>query len=321
MGKYLLENIHTQFPKARLGIVVANRGAMIRDLLAAYPWIEVIEANRRSFEALLSLWRDFHSGDLVVTQYTGKHGGSFSFMSKLVARMLARHGGLVGFADASRWNGVLYDRLLPVHADQAVAEHERAALRAAGLRVPLPFPTLAFLRDDSIVTKLGLRSGKYVITHFFASGAGRSTSLGKSRELILALSKELPKDITLVVSGSSADRASALALSNGLGAKVVAGDATLQNMFNLIDQSCGVVSVDTGVAHMAAQLGKPLVVLRTCLGPNWWSPGQYGSDAPVTVFSCDTACAGGHIAKTYPACINAIDMQKVSENAVRRFLP
>src|SRR3989338_3419571 len=77
MGKYLLENIHAQFPNARLGIVVASRGAMIRDLFATYPWLEVIEANRRSPRSLFYLWRNFRNSDLVMTQYAGKLGGRF----------------------------------------------------------------------------------------------------------------------------------------------------------------------------------------------------------------------------------------------------
>ena len=44
MAKYLLENVRATHPEARCAIVVAGRSGMIRDLLAAYPWIEVLEA-------------------------------------------------------------------------------------------------------------------------------------------------------------------------------------------------------------------------------------------------------------------------------------
>ena len=321
MGKYLLENIHEQYPNARYGVVVANRSSMIRDLFAAYPWIEVIEANRRSPRALFPLMKDFYSSDLVVTQYAGKHGGNFGFASKLIAWVLAKRGNLVGFTDTSRWNGMLYDHLLPVRPDQAVAEHEREALRAVRLSVPLPFPTLDFIRNDAVLPTFGLKTGEYIITHFFAGGAGRSIGPEKSRELLLALRHTIPKDISILVSGAAADRECALAIANGIEARVIAGEATLQEMMNLIKQSCGVVSVDTGVAHMTAQLWKPLLVLRTCLGPNWWFPQQYGLDASLAIYSCDVACARGHITRAYPACINSIDMQSVAQEAIRRFLP
>ena len=69
------------------------------------------------------------------------------------------------------------------------------------------------------------------------------------------------------------------------------------------------------MAHISAQLGKPLLVMRTCVGRAWWIPGQYSNDAPITVFECDAICKDGHLAKEYPDCINAIDMREVAEKA------
>jgi hypothetical protein len=102
MGKHLLENIHVQRPNARLGIVVASRGAMIRDLFAAYPWLEVIETSRRNPQTLFSLLRIFFRSDLVITQYAGKKGGRFS-LRVLAGDYSAR--GTHCFNDASQWNG------------------------------------------------------------------------------------------------------------------------------------------------------------------------------------------------------------------------
>lgn len=311
MGKYLLENIHAEFPQARLGIVVASRAGMIRELFAAYSWLEVIEANRRHSVSLFSLWKKFHESDLVVTQYAGKQGGSFSLASKLAARVLARRGGLVGFTDASWWNRMLYDRLVPIRSDIAVAEHDRAALHAAGLPVSLPFPTLAYLRDDAVLKKFHLETRKFIVVHLFAGNASRGLRPDKKRELLAALARKL-SGVRLVISGGATDREESTRITEHIPATVIAGEATLQELMNLIAESRGVVSVDTGVAHIAAQLRKPLVVLRTCVGRQWWFPGQYGGDAPITVFSCDEKCAAGHMNRDYPACVNAIDMEEVA---------
>ena len=311
MGKYLLENVHSQFPQARLGIIVASRGAMIRDLFAAYPWLEVIEANRRSPRALWSLWRNFRGSDLVVTQYAGKPGGRFSLGSKLFARILAKRGGLIGFHDASRWNNALYDYLLPVRADQAVAEHDRAALRAAGVRVSLPFPTMTYLPSD-VLAKFGLEAGEFIIVHLFAGNAKRGLHPDKKRELLVALAEKLP-NARLVITGGMNDKEEALRVAEHIPATVIAGEVTLQELMNLVAESRGVVSVDTGVAHIAAQLGASLAVLRTCVGRNWWFPEQYGSEAPITTFSCDEVCVSGHSIKDYPDCINSITIEEVAQ--------
>ena len=202
MGKYLLENIHDRFPDARLGIVIGSRAGMIRDLFAAYPWLEVIEANRRNPGALFSLWKNFHGSDLVVTQYAGKKGGRFGLASKLAARLLAKRGGLVGFTDASKVTALLYDRLLPVRFDTAVAERDREALCAAGFSVSLPFPALEFVRDGAVLTTYNLEAGKFIVVHLFAGNKGRGLSPDKKRELLGALAKKL-SGIRIVLSGGT----------------------------------------------------------------------------------------------------------------------
>lgn len=314
MGKYLLENIHAQFPSARLGIVVGSRASMLRDLFAAYPWLEIIEANRRNPLTLVSLWRNFRESDLVVTQYAGKPNGSFSLASKIAARALAKRGGLVGFADASLWNGLLYDMLVPISPTSAVVEHDRAALRAAGVPIALTFPAMQYVEDRSVLSKFKLEAGKFIVAHLFAGNTARGLHPDKKRELLAALAKKLP-NTRLVVTGGAGDREEALRVTHGIAAMVIAGDATLQELMNIIAHSQGVVSVDTGVAHITAQLGKPLLVMRTCVGRAWWLPEQYPGDARISVFSRDGVCENGHTGQAYPACMDAIDMKEVAEKA------
>ena len=246
----------------------------------------------------------------MVTQYAGKHGGSFGLASKFVARLLAKKGGLIGFIDVSNWNKALYNILLPVDMTKAVAEHEREALRAAGLSVPLSFPRIASVSDAGTLAKFNVEAGKFLIVHFFAGAVGRSMSPQKSHELIVKLAASFP-GISLRVTGASADRDTALSISEGTGAKVIAGEATLQEMIHLIVESRGVVSVDTGIAHLTAQLGKPLVVMRTCLGPNWWFKEQYGNSAPIVVMADDIACGGIHTKTEFPKCLNGVPTEEV----------
>ncbi len=318
MAKYLLENIHAQFPVARLGIVVGSRGAMIRDLFVAYPWLEVIEANRRNFKSLFYLWKNFHRSDLVVTQYAGKPGGRFSFGSKLFARILAKRGGLIGFTDASGLNGMLYDALLPHSLSDAPAALEREALRAAGIPVMYEYPTIQCGSISNVPGKFGLVSGSFIVAHLFAGNKMRGLHPDKKRKLLVALTEKLPHT-RLVISGGAADKEEAMHIAQNIEATVIAGEATLQEMMNLIAQSRAVVSVDTGMAHITAQLGKPLVVMRSCVGANWWLPEQYGKDARITVFSRDDICALGHDYSGYAKCLGAIDMDDVAKRAKEEF--
>ncbi len=314
MGKYFLENVHVVYPEARCGIVVGSKGAMIQDLLVAYPWIEIIEVNRRDPISILRLLSSWRGSDVVLTQYAGKTGGRFSFASKLIARILARHGGLIGFADASRMNW-FYDKLIPFSSQTVPAELERQALRVAGIDARLPTPVL--IAPDVPVPEF---SRPYLIVSLFAGNRGRGLSLENKKKLISTLHERMPTT-TLFISGGAYDHTEAEAAAAGVEhTQVIAGDMSLQQMMRLIASSAGVVSVDTGMAHIAAQLGKPLVVLATCLGLHWWRKGQYPKESPITVFSRAELCTKEHRVGNYPSCINEIDFNIVAESAFHNFV-
>ncbi len=318
MGKFFLENVRVQFPGARYGIMVGTRIPMIRDLLAAYPWIEIVAANRADPPSLLSLWRSWRHADIVLTQYAGKPGGRFALSSKFAARAIARSGSLEGFSDASAWNTCLYDIVVPQENDVAPAELERRALRARGLAVPLPFPSFLHLSREGIVERFSLVPQRYAIVHLFASGMNRKLRPENCRELLRLLIERLP-GMRLVLTGGVEDRAAAHAALAGLAGVSVAGETTLQETAHLISQSALVVSVDTGIAHIAAGMRVPLVVLGictagTCTAGNWWSRGQYDG-APVSFLTRPECCPDGHVYETYPRCLNGIDLEKAAKEA------
>ena len=306
MGKYLLDNVHAQFPQAKLGLVVSSRGGMIRDLLAGSPHIEVIEASRRAPRALWRLWRQWRHSDLVVTQYAGKPGGRFSLASKAMARLLASRGGLVGFEDASFLNAYLYDYVVLAPHAHSPAQDERLALRAAGYEVPVPYPMLANVHAGAAAA-FGLQEGGYILVHIFSGSTKRGLHPDRRRALVAALSG-LP--YAVILTGTKAERAEAEDAAQGN--KVIAGEASLQETIELVAHAAAVVSLDTGVAHIAAQLRKPVAVVSTCMGLWWWNEEQYGKDATYKVFTNPIHAIPEHELVDFPACQNDIDMNKVA---------
>jgi hypothetical protein len=313
MGKYLLENVHAAYPSARCAIVVGSRGAMIRDLFAAYPWLEVIEANRRHPKALLSLWKNFHGSDLVVTQYAGKGGGQFGLASKFAARILARRGGLFGFVDSFYFNNAVYDHILPLERSSAPAELERAVLRVAGVSVALGTPSFSYVSQPHLLGRLGLQNVRYVVLHLFSGGNARGVSPEHRRALVSKLSRVMPDGLKLVLTGSKAECQS---LGNGLPANALTVETSLQELSALIDASRGMVSVDTGAAHIAAQLRKPLIVLASCVGEQWWTKEMYGEGVPSALLTRADVCADGHDYSGYAKCLEAIDIDAVAQKAI-----
>jgi len=318
MGKYLLENVHAAYPDAKLAIMVGSRGGMLRDLFAAYPWLEVREVNRRSPKALWQFSKDYRESDFTVTQYAGK-GGSFSLASKMVGRLLTKRGGFVGFTDPFLANSLLYDCLVRLDRGAAPATLERAALTARGIPVATKQLTLAYIPISGVAERLGI-STPFIIVHLFAGTTNRGISPSKRHALLTALRSSLGDAVTLVLTGNQKEASEARAAAEGIArTSVIAGDATLQELMNLATASQGVVSVDTGVAHIAAHLGKPLIVLRTCLGKQWWVDEQYGRGVRIMQFSDDEVCATGHVFEEFPRCIEGVDENAIGRAAAVQF--
>jgi ADP-heptose:LPS heptosyltransferase len=315
MGKHFLENVHAYAPEARLGIVVSGRVSMIRDLLAAYPWIEVLEANRRALKPLIQLMRRFHATDVAVTQYSSR--GTFNFPTKVVARALTKRRGLIGFEDGHFLNSVLYDHLLPFDTKKALKLHEEKALTAARVPVSVRAMTFSFLKHGAVLHRFNLEPGAYLLVHPLGGTDGRGLHLETWRSILENLVASVGKELVVVVTGGKGDAVRIARIAAGLPIRSIAGETTLQELAHLVSEARMMVSVDTGVAHLTAQLQKPLIVLRSCIGYNWWHTDQYQGN--IVVLEHDEVCAGGHLAKDFPACIGSISPEEVDAAVKKMF--
>lgn len=310
MGKYFLENIRTHHPEAKLALVVGSRGNMIRDLFAGEPWIEVIEANRRSPASLLTLWKKYRGSDIAQTYYTAS---KVNLSAKLIMRAIARK--LIGYDDQSSLNRYIYDIVLPLpERHKEVRLHEVDALTAAGVPVSVERLSLAYVPIIGVEKKFNI-TGPYMVVHLFSGSKTRGLSTQKMQELLQALAEKMP-GTTLVVSGGKSDAAEAKEAAKNLPAVVIAGKASLQELMNLIVRSKVVISLDTGVGHLAAHLHHPLVIMSTCLGKiSWWGPKQYGPHTPTAFFSRDDLCQHGHVFQQFPVCLSEISVEDVAHAA------
>ncbi len=308
MGKYLLEHMHATAPQGQYTLIVASRAGMIRDLLIAYPWITVRSASRADVKGLLSAVGATWGSDATVTQYSGR--GTFSMHSKLFARLVTKPGRLVGFADPWNGNRLLFDHLLPFDSKKALILHEHAALAALSIPIAptLARPTLKYLSDPTVHERLDLPRGSYIILHLFAGTNGRGFTPERRAAIISAVHSAFGNEYTVVLTGSAADAPYAQESAETIPVRIIAGKTSVQELANLIAGSRCVISIDTGVAHMAAQTGTPLVVARACFASNWWVKEQY--DGPVTVLSNDVICKGKHVADKADNCLNTIADQE-----------
>lgn len=313
MAKYFLENVRAQYPGARCGIVVGSRGAMLKDLFSAYPWIEVIEANRKNPAALLKLFRRFLGSDIVVTEYTG---GAVGLGTKIVARLLAYRGKLIGFYDISNVSAYIYDALVP-HGNRSISPRllEQRSLRSAGIPVSKEWLTYEYLPQPHLLSEFGVEEKKYVVVHLFSGSTTRGLSPRRQQDLLDELAKAFP-DMPLLLTGTQKERDQLAKLALPTQAKLVA--TSVQEVAMLIDRSAVMVSVGTGTSHIASSLRAPLVVLVNCQGLQWEGQEQWG-DAPKKVFCNAAACPQGHSFAGYAKCIDSVDMAEVAA-AAKKFV-
>lgn len=313
MALYFFQNVRKANPEAACGLVVAGRGKMVKDLLLAYPWIEVIEANRKKPKAVWHLLKTFWLADVVTTPYTA---GTVNIFTKLMARFIGRSPGVIGFIDKSQWSKYFYDIMLPFWGrGTAPRLLEQAALKAAGVAVGQEYFSYEFVPQPQVFEKVGVDAGKYIVVHLFAGSQTRGLDPEHQQALVDSLVREFP-GMQLVFTGTDHDHGFIKKLTLPAGA--VMATTTVQEMAQLIKSAKGVVSVGTGPSHMASIMRVPTVVMCVCHGVPWCGAEQYG-DAPIKVFARPDLCPDGHNGEGYARCMNAVDMSDVAAAAKSLF--
>jgi ADP-heptose:LPS heptosyltransferase len=152
----------------------------------------------------------------------------------------------------------------------------------------------------------GLRIG----LHPFSGNPIRNWMLGRWA----VLGRELIKDFGthLVITGGDADRDSAEWLRDAIGdaCDVAAGAVSLVDTWVALKELDLVISVDTGMIHMAAAGGVPVISLFGPGDPAIWGPrGQL--NRVIQRFSECQRCKGGRCVQPKVYCMEAISVDDV----------
>jgi len=190
----------------------------------------------------------------------------------LAAASRSRH--TIGFATRGQSRHYAFDSV--VAHDAGVHELENFQRLLAPLPGVVPLPAERALRPvGEVPARLDLHA-PWLVVHPWASGFRHP-----SREWPLARWSELVEraghwGLQVLVSGSPADRAQAAALVAACpaGARVrsIAGEVSLAELAAVLRGAAAVVSVNTGVMHLASLLDAPLVALHGPTRRRRWGP-------------------------------------------------
>jgi heptosyltransferase I len=166
----------------------------------------------------------------------------------------------VGFETENQKRHYCYDITVKHSGELHELSNYRNLAEAAGIR-PVYMPELNIDKD--------LRIKGRVIFHMF-SGGRKYLAKEWSRENWLVLAEELiSKDYEIILTGSGNDAERALEFAEESGAEF-AGELTLDETAFLLTGSELVISVNTGIMHMAAALGCRVVDICGPVKPERW---------------------------------------------------
>jgi ADP-heptose:LPS heptosyltransferase len=263
LSSILITSIKRAWPDAKIVIFASKANAPIYSVLSGFDELVVLPITK-PWKALPIL-RKYSVDVLIDTSQWPRLGALY------VALANARWS--VGFKTAEQYRAAAYDVAVEHSSRCHEVDNFKRLLDPLGIEPDSRLALAENLKNTKNL-KLVLPTEKYVVLHPWASGSNYQLREWPSAHWS-SLAKELAKsNIEIVVSGSAADelKANQLAQELNLGDKVrvIAGKTSLAEFSNILLHAQACISVNTGVAHLAASLNVPTVALNGPTNANRW---------------------------------------------------
>jgi heptosyltransferase I len=248
----IVADLRAAFPHARL---VFFAGPSSREAAAMIPGIRVVPVPLSPLGALRAM-RHEHFDLLIDCEQWLRISALLCFF--------ARASFTVGFRAPGQQRHALYDRVAP-HGDVHELDNFRALLKALDIPAGAP-PTL----------QVPPAAGRppYAVLHMHAAGSRAHWKEWPADRWVALIDELTARELDVLLTGSADERARCLSVRERCRApqkvEVLAGRCTLAETAALLLGACGVVSVDTGVMHLAAALGCATVALHGPTSPQRW---------------------------------------------------
>jgi ADP-heptose:LPS heptosyltransferase len=221
----------------------------------------------------------------------------------------------IGFATPGQARHHAYDAAVPHGSDVHELDNFQRLLVPLSPITPIrPSAALAVVNAPPSAIE---RLAPYAVLHPWASGfryASREWPVSRWQELIIRLCQ---MGLSVVVSGSPADRPKANALVDSCGPELpvtcIAGEVSLRELAAVLKSAAAVVSVNTGVMHLASLLDAPLVALHGPTSRRRWGP--VGARSIALAPPEGVPCEYLHLGFEYPSgrvdCMEHISVEQV----------
>jgi len=274
----ILSDLRRSFPKIRIVLFAGPSNDEIARLLAGpdevvcLPVANPLRAVRGLRDRPVDVLCDFGPWPRVNAIYAALSGAGF----------------LIGFETPGQYRHYVYDRAVHHSSQVHEIENQRALVRCLGVESK-SIPRLAV---DGAPPQI-LAPKTYVVFHGWSAGF-RGYIKEWPEEHWLALGEAVSLlGYDIVITGGAADHSRGEALSSHLKSSSrghclsFAGKTALAETLRILKHAVAVVSVNTGVVHLAAAVGTPVVSINGPVNATRWGP--LGSSA-ISVDSGGPGC-------------------------------
>ena len=257
----IFQDLRRAFPSVRMLAFVshANRGTV--DLLSGPDEVIVVSATRL-VPTLRTLRR--HRVDVFIDI------GQWARISSLLTGLSGARF-TIGFKTPGQYRHYTFDATVEHSNRRHEIDNFRALLAPLGIAA-LGVPSL---RTD-VLSELPMQeTRRTIVFHPWAAGYQSHLREWPEERWAAVGSVLLARGYDIAITGGPADQARAELLASAIGeagVRVMAGKASLRETAIMLSGAAGVLSVNTGIMHLAAVVNAPLISLHGPTNPVRWGP-------------------------------------------------
>ncbi len=289
MTTALFDDILNLDPQAHFVVLARNNAGMMRDIMRAYPQIEIREipsgaASLRVFASTFTKRCNFLALGVA---------GKYSLRIKLFFALLSLRPGnrVIGFNDreSGHRSKLWIHKIFFFDPTMRTIDNFRQLLpplfgeRVRALFGTPPHVALELQKPE----EWSLAEGSYIAIHFFGSRVIRRLPPRRMVGLLKELRRLYPT-YTLVLTGSREDTAAAEDLKKAVPDIELCMDKSLLEVGYIIEHAALYVGVDTGITHLAGVLQQKSIILSHSADPMWMP--LYNPNARVLLNSTRCTC-------------------------------
>ena len=260
------KDLRNTWPDAKQVLFTGRDNSCVSSMLGEIDEVIVLQMNRpwaaakKIYESgWFDLWLDF---------------GQWARIDALLS-LVARAHLKIGFKTSKQYRHYGYDICIEHRHDVHEIDNFRQMIKVAGVK-PQAFPALQLITNLAEIPISFFPDISYVVFHMFPGGSRAEMKKWPLEHWLEVARFCLSEGWAVILTGGPDDFRAAQEFSDKLGrtAKVfnLAGRLSLEQLALLLAKSNFVVSIDTGVMHMASAIGAKLIAIHGPTSSLRWGP-------------------------------------------------